>query len=259
MNEARIIGGWHRLRAATLGSFATLLPLGAAVVTWQGMLHDLHALSSRGAVRTLDALPVLLWAALLLALLWAALLIVFATASILRTDGGGRPHSSGPGGPRPGSLVTRTAGLLLALTTLSSISTAAPAFAAPSAAPATQAIASNVRTVATASDSCADDVPVPGWVPDKPPRTDQIARECTPLVTGRAVTDDSGEVVVHRGDTLWSIAAAHLGPYADARTIAAEWPRWYAANRQLVGDDPDVLTVGIRLRVPGRAMAGSAR
>ncbi|HMA47695.1 MAG TPA: LysM domain-containing protein [Frankiaceae bacterium] len=58
------------------------------------------------------------------------------------------------------------------------------------------------------------------------------------------------EVVVHRGDTLWTIAARHLGPGTTDERVAEEWPRWYAANRDVVGADPDLIRPGQRLRPP---------
>jgi nucleoid-associated protein YgaU len=62
-------------------------------------------------------------------------------------------------------------------------------------------------------------------------------------------------VVVVRGDTLWDIAARALGAGATPERIAAEWPRWYAANRAVVGADPDRVLPGQRLvpPVPGAA------
>lgn len=95
---------------------------------------------------------------------------------------------------------------------------------------------------------------LPGWTPDRPV-TRHTAR--TPsrvhLVTntahaGRAVAD---EVVVRRGDTLWDIAARHLGPEATAAEVATEWPRWHRANRDLIGPQPDLILPGQRLRPPG--------
>jgi len=56
--------------------------------------------------------------------------------------------------------------------------------------------------------------------------------------------------VVVAGDCLWDIAARHLGPGATDAQIAAEWPRWYAANRHLIGDDPDLIQIGLRLQAP---------
>ena len=63
-----------------------------------------------------------------------------------------------------------------------------------------------------------------------------------------------GAVVVRRGDSLWDLAARHFGPNASAADIAAEWPRWYAANREVIGPDPDLLLPGERL-VPPRTDA----
>ncbi len=50
--------------------------------------------------------------------------------------------------------------------------------------------------------------------------------------------------VVRRGDALWDVAARHLGPSATAADIAREWPRWYAANRGVIGADPDLIHPG---------------
>ena len=57
-------------------------------------------------------------------------------------------------------------------------------------------------------------------------------------------------VVVARGDCLWDIAARALGPRAGNADIAAEWPRWYEANRGVVGADPDLIQPGMVLRPP---------
>jgi nucleoid-associated protein YgaU len=65
---------------------------------------------------------------------------------------------------------------------------------------------------------------------------------------GRGETVD--EVVVRRGDSLWSIAAHHLGPGANDAQISAEWPQWWAANRHVVGDNPDLIRPGQRLKPP---------
>ena len=82
----------------------------------------------------------------------------------------------------------------------------------------------------------------PGWFPQ---------RISLPLqrMLG-AATRTSPEVVVNPGDTLWSIAARHLDPDATAGDIADAWPRWYAANRETIGPDPDKLAVGLVLSPP---------
>ncbi|WP_307875275.1 LysM peptidoglycan-binding domain-containing protein [Frankia nepalensis] len=59
-----------------------------------------------------------------------------------------------------------------------------------------------------------------------------------------------GEVVVLRGDSLWTIAARHLGPAATDAQVASEWRRWWAANRDVIGPDPNLIHPGQRLRPP---------
>lgn len=91
-----------------------------------------------------------------------------------------------------------------------------------------------------------------GWTPDRPAAPGAGAGH---LVVGPPPTGlpDVTEVVVRRGDTLWGIVARHLGPGSDAAEIAAEWPRWHAANRGEIGPDPDLLRPGQRLRPPSSA------
>ncbi len=123
-----------------------------------------------------------------------------------------------------------------------------PRPAPPSSPPTTRAATSPGVAVPVPPSAHPPAVPTPGWVPAAPtvrrqPSTDLLARP------PRAVAPED-EVVVHRGDTLWSIAARRLGPAASDAEVAAAWPRWYAANRAVVGPDPDLVLPGQRLRVP---------
>jgi nucleoid-associated protein YgaU len=59
-----------------------------------------------------------------------------------------------------------------------------------------------------------------------------------------------GPVRVEPGDSLWLIAAQRLGPTASDAQIAAAWPRWYAANRPVIGDDPSHIEPGQVLHAP---------
>ena len=73
-----------------------------------------------------------------------------------------------------------------------------------------------------------------------------------PAPVGRPadVGAESNAVVVRPGDCLWLIAARRLGPQASAGEVVTEWPRWYAANRQVIGDDPGLIRPGLVLSEP---------
>ena len=99
-------------------------------------------------------------------------------------------------------------------------------------------VLSNVAgTTHTSEHEDEDAAPGPSWSPDR-----------------RALPANGaggpGEIVVHRGDNLWSIAARHLGPTATTTEISAEWHRWFAANRHVIGDDANLITPGQVLRPP---------
>jgi hypothetical protein len=88
----------------------------------------------------------------------------------------------------------------------------------------------------------------PGWVPSRP----MVAQAPSPrlLTSTPGPASSSGEVVVHRGDTLWGIARLRLGPGASDAEVARAWPRWYAANREVIGADPGHLLPGQILVAP---------
>lgn len=93
----------------------------------------------------------------------------------------------------------------------------------------------------------------PGFTPTAP----RVRPQADPgLLGGRspaASAAPTNEVVVHRGDSLWSIAAHHLGPDASDAEIARAWPQWFELNRDVIGHDPDVILPGQILRAPGDA------
>lgn len=68
-------------------------------------------------------------------------------------------------------------------------------------------------------------------------------------------------VVVQAGDTLWSLAADQLadrgGTPTDAQ-IDAAWRLWYAANRAVIGDDPNLILPGQQLLPPTAPTNGDA-
>ena len=107
-------------------------------------------------------------------------------------------------------------------------------------------------TEVTRSDAVgsAPAAPRPGWLPDRPTAAIQPhhARLLEPALRRTSTTSDT--VTVRRGDSLWSIAAAHLGSGATDAEVAAEWPHWYEVNRAVIGDDPDLLVPGQQLQAP---------
>lgn len=101
----------------------------------------------------------------------------------------------------------------------------------------------------------AVDPPIPGatdlqpqWKP-RAPLTEPRLVAAVPVRPARELAAGP-EVAVRAGDSLWTIAARELGPAASDVEIAAQWPRWYEANRQVIGVDPNVLLPGQVLRPP---------
>jgi nucleoid-associated protein YgaU len=97
------------------------------------------------------------------------------------------------------------------------------------------------------------DVPSAGWRATAPlvrPAPTPDLGAAVGAVAATLPVVDAPSVVVRRGDTLWSIAARHLGPGASDAEVAAAWPAWFAANGDVIGDDPDVLRPGQVLLVP---------
>ena len=94
-----------------------------------------------------------------------------------------------------------------------------------------------------------DAAPSPSWFPDKATSAGTSPSE--------RIGSHVGEVTVHRGDTLWSIAAHRLGPKATSADIDAEWHRWFAANRKVIGADANAIEPGQLLSPPAPLQVSS--
>lgn len=113
------------------------------------------------------------------------------------------------------------------------------------------------RLVDTGRAPLALDRPATAFVPSPPTSANRAVAGPAALVTGIAHRD-AGEpsdrsadgYVVRRGDTLWDIAARHLGPSATAVDVSRAWPAWYDANRAAIGPDPNVIRPGELLSPP---------
>lgn len=186
----------------------------------------------------------------------AALLVLLATAlSTLVSVALAARARARPGSRRPAALEAAVAPAILRRLAATAVGvgvlTGTAATAASAAAPeAPAASAPLVPSWPAAGERAAP----PGDAGAQAPPTVE-ERRAPPVEErageGRTADDD---VVVVRGDTLWGIAAAHLPEDAAPAVVAEQWPRWWSANRSTVGDDPDLILPGQRLRAP----AGSA-
>jgi hypothetical protein len=71
-----------------------------------------------------------------------------------------------------------------------------------------------------------------------------------PIVSPPPVSPRPAAGVVRPGDTLWAIAARSLPTGATDAEIARACARWHAANRDVIGDDPNLIFPTQRLAPP---------
>jgi hypothetical protein len=104
-------------------------------------------------------------------------------------------------------------------------------------------------TPATPGRAC---LPPPSWPSNAAPRpTSQPTPHPTTQPTRPAEHPRAGRGLrVRAGDSLWLITARRLGPAATPAEIAAQWPQWYAANRDVIGRDPALIMPGQLLHTP---------
>jgi nucleoid-associated protein YgaU len=70
-------------------------------------------------------------------------------------------------------------------------------------------------------------------------------------LTGPARSQRDDQIVIVRpGDTLWAIARRSLRPGASEAEVAAASVEWFAANRAVIGNDPDLIFPAQRLHPP---------
>ena len=97
--------------------------------------------------------------------------------------------------------------------------------------------------------------PREGWLGAGPPAT--IRGTGAPVAPSPSTAADAEAPAraprlhpVDRGESLWRITADLLGGSATDTEIAAAWPALYAANRDTIGEDPNLIRVGQLLTVP---------
>ncbi len=247
-----------RAYGAAIGTL--IVGSGFAVGLWVVADARMRALAAPGPAAAADALTLLLALAALLLLLWLALGLTLGALAVL-------PGAIGRWAVRSADRLTparaaRATALLLgsAVATAALPTTAVADPTGPGAGAGTTVVAtapdpgfapqgaSAFGTVG-AAHAGSGPAPDPGFLP-RPP----VVRH---IVAPTVISPPGGlpaprGVVVHRGDTLWAIAARDLGPDATDAEVAAHWPRWFAANREVVGSDPDRILPGQVLSRPTR-------
>lgn len=104
--------------------------------------------------------------------------------------------------------------------------------------------------VAAGADVPGDDRVSDSSRPAAPGAIDGLPLPDRPYGAGRRSPAPPASHRVVEGDSLWALARGQLGPDASDARVAATWPRWYAANVERIGSDPDLLIPGTRLRLP---------
>ena len=203
-----------------------LLVLAAAVIS-----------ATFGAVRDPNAAP----ESAVIGLLCACGLLGLLLAALEVTRAALMDRSGMPRGRHPAEWATRLAAILIGAGGVSAQATPAPAVGVITA-----------PAVPGAGSGSSAPIPVlapdPRWSASEPASGTGTHADIALLAPTRPA--DLDEVVVRRGECLWDIVARSLGPGASQQQIAAEWPRWYAANRLRIGADPDLIHPGLRLVVP---------
>lgn len=229
-------------------AFGVLL-LGVALVSLGGLLTEgLWAPAARMAVEGL--VGVAASAVGLFVLLWWIVAFCGAVAAELLARGGHHRGALRAGRFSPAFMRK------LAVTVLGLQLVTAPIAQAYAAAPERTSAVKQVQTDEEAAGYsplwAATEAPQifePQWRPTAPPAGAGLLvkanREAAPTGGGR-----TAEVVVQPGDSLWSIAARHLGPMASDAAVAKAWPQWFAANKHAIGENPDVLLPGQVLQAP---------
>lgn len=237
-HPARVALGWLALLGALALSAAGLRWAGrwpepdrwlapGRLATSTSMPPSASAAEALQAAATLVGWAVLTWLASCLVLAWLARL------------------------PGPvGWLAGRVAAALTPelLRRLAAVVLGAGLVATPAVAGAAAADPSGVVMVSAASlDRPVEPMASSGTRPEAASGTGSGAGEDAP-VSGAGVR-------VKPGDSLWVIAARALGSPASPAEIATQWPRWYAANRAVIGPDPNVLHPGQWLAAPTTSTA----
>ena len=241
----------QRHAVAVVGASGLLLA--AAGEPPAAALRSLSTLSASAnpTAPVVAAVTVLAW----LLVIWLAVVVVVGAAAAL-PGAGGRTAAALARRLSPAA-VRRIIELGLGVTLAATATGASPALAAASPnPPAPAAHLAQVDPAVVAPEGASHpsgspwrsgglDWPVPqGGAPSHPPERQP----------GAAPAGGLEPVVVQPGGCLWHIAQAQLqaegAVEATPTQVAQSWPRWWAANREVIGADPHLVHPGMRLSPP---------
>lgn len=248
----------HRTRGATTGALLALAGASAAACAVALGLAARAGLGAGGPLRVDDVVLVAVAVLGALVCAWLALACGLGAACVAGRVLGARWRAGEDALRRCAPAVVRrvVAGVAGAGIGVGLVATGAGATAPPlvSSGPSVGTVATaHVWSPGTgAADLRGADGPALGWsvaVTDGESRTDAPGH-----LRATAHADARGEVHrVRAGESLWTIAATHLGDDATPERIAEAWPAWWEANRETIGSDPDVIRPGQVLQVPAEA------
>ena len=72
----------------------------------------------------------------------------------------------------------------------------------------------------------------------------------TPVASTAGASPTAPAVDVRKGDCLWDLAEASLAPDAPVAEVDRQWRAIWAANRDTVGTEPDLIVPGQHLTIP---------
>ncbi|WP_051389082.1 LysM peptidoglycan-binding domain-containing protein [Arthrobacter sp. 35W] len=258
----------ERQTSADAAMAATLLIL-AGALSWAGFTLLARWLARGAGASSLgldDALGLIAAVAGAAALLWWVAGALAALASALLARLGHRRLATTVGRCSP-AFMRRLAAAVLGASLLG----APLAQAAPGAAPLTAPLSAPwvgpgsghlpSQTVEPVDPLWRPRAPVasPGQLASEPSRSNLQTEPGNGSTAGPADGSDGSTgarpgsgatVVVTAGDSLWTIAARHLGPLASDAEIARAWPQWHQANRDVIGEDPNHILPGQVLAAP---------
>ncbi|UKA57544.1 LysM peptidoglycan-binding domain-containing protein [Arthrobacter sp. FW306-2-2C-D06B] len=245
--------------AATILVLALLLAVAGLILVdrWHsaaGRLQEPTFEDLLGVIATAAGLAIGAW--------WIATFLLAMAAALLRQAGKDR-CASATAKLSPAFMV-RLAGAILGLSLVGiPLANASPAQSEPAWSPANGSTPSGgISAQWTPSSSPSPHLPVvpslesssseidPHWQPRAPVAEPGLLGPGPQRAAEQPASPNQGEVVVKRGDSLWSIATRQLGPMASDVDVALHWPKWYAANRHVIGNDPGFLVPGQILQPP---------